>query len=187
MRNASFVKIAEKLDVSAIVEALNKNPQLWDEHNHRRVFDGSPHAEMVDIWVRFGDISEGFEKLREPHDSVWYDSSNIIDGVRDVAFQLMALVQGERLGGILITKLGAGNEILPHVDKGWHAEYYEKFYVSIKSPKGSKFCFEDGAIESKAGDVYLFRNDRLHWVKNDTTEERITMVVCIKTDFFRGV
>lgn len=187
MSSASFIKIAENLDVSSIVGSLQRNPQLWDEHNERRVFEGSPHSQMVDIWARFGDISVGFEKLREPHDSIWYESSNLIDGVREIAFHLMALVQGERLGGILITKLDAGKEIMPHVDKGWHAEYYEKLYVSIKSPKGSKFCFEDGVIESNAGDVYLFRNDRLHWVKNDSDEERITMVVCIKTDLFRGV
>lgn len=56
MSSASFIKIAENLDVSSIVGSLQRNPQLWDEHNERRVFEGSPHSQMVDIWARFGDI-----------------------------------------------------------------------------------------------------------------------------------
>ena len=183
----SFLKIAEGINVRPLEQSLNLHPELWDQHNERRIFEGSPHAQMTDIWVRFGDVSQGFENLRMPHDSVWYPCAEFLDGVKDIAFGLMSLVNGERLGGILITKLEAGKEILPHVDKGWHAEYYEKFYVAIKSPKGSKFCFESGDIESEDGDCFLFRNDRLHWVKNDTTEARLTMVVCIKTDMFKGL
>lgn len=183
----SFKKIADSLNIKPLLNALNSHPELWDKNPQRRAYLESPHAEMTDIWVRFGDIADGdFSKLQKEHDSVWYDNSKLLHGVREIAFKLMNLVDGERLGGILITKLPAGGKILPHADSGWHAEYYEKFYVTLTAPKGSLFGFEDGDIISQAGDCYLFRNDRLHWVVNDSNETRLTMIVCIKTDKFKG-
>lgn len=172
----SFCKIADGLDVSGILSALDRNPHLWDENPQRRAYEGSPHKEMVDIWVRFG---KG--QVQGDHDSEWYDSE-VAEAVKPIAFKIMSLVDGERLGGILITKLPAGGKILPHIDSGWHAGYYEKFYVALK-PNGV-FGFECGDIESKQGDCYMFKNDVLHWVTNDTDEERISMIVCIKTERF---
>jgi len=182
----SFIRICAGLNVAPIAESLLANPQLWDEHPHRRIFNGSPHSQMVDIWARFGDISKGGPGiLAAPHDSVWYPCAEIISGLKDIAFEIMALVDGERLGGILITKLPPGASIAPHVDSGWHAEYYDKFYVSVQSPKGSAFCFEDGEIISSPGDCYYFQNDRTHWVKNDSDSDRISIIICIKTEAFR--
>lgn len=183
----SFIKVAESLDVDLIVKSLSNNPQLWDQYNQRRTHPGSPHSHMVDIWARFGDVSDGdFSKLHGVHDSVWYPCIDLLDGVKDIAFKLMSLVDGERLGGILITKLPAGESISPHVDQGWHAEYYEKFYIALHNEPGSIFGFEDGEIKANSGDCYLFRNDRLHWVNNDSNSDRLSMIVCIKTDKFKG-
>ncbi len=184
----SFLKIADNLNVSPIVDSLTDNPQLWDEYSQRRTFANSPHSKMVDIWARFGDVSDGdFSKLHGVHDSVWYPSINALRGVKEVCFKLMSLVDGERLGGVLITKLPSGENIAPHVDQGWHASYYEKFYVALQNHGGSIFGFEDGEIKAEAGDCYLFRNDRLHWVNNDSKADRIAMIICIKTDKFKGV
>ena len=184
----SFLKIAENLDVEPIVESLLKHPELWDQNNQRRTFENSPHANMTDIWARFGDVTDGdFSKLRGVHDSIWYPFIDDLIGVKELCFKIMTLVNGERLGGVLITKLPQGEVILPHIDKGWHAEYYEKFYVALHNETGSIFGFEDGEIKANSGDCYLFRNDRLHWVNNDSNSDRLSMIVCIKTDKFRGV
>lgn len=177
--NRSFIKICEGIETSDLIDSLNKNPQLWDQNPQRRIFEGSPHSQMQDIWVRFGkgDVSG-------PHDSVWYECADLLPGAKKISLGLMSEVDGERLGGVLITKLPPGCEIFPHIDQGWHAEYYEKFYVALTSP--GVFGFEDGNIISSPGDCYLFRNDRLHWVKNTGTEDRLTMIVCIKTDRFKN-
>lgn len=174
-------------DTSKMSEFLNSDHGLWDEYNARRTFNGSPHSEMVDIWARFGDVSGGdYSTLSKEHDSVWYPSANLIPDIKNIAFSLMNLVRGERLGGVLITKLPAGGKIAPHSDSGWHAEYYEKFYVAIDNPDGSYFCFENDKIDAKSGECYWFRNDVLHWVENNSGRDRIAMIVCIKTDMFLG-
>lgn len=152
---------------------------------------------MTDIWVRYNDIRKYTpdpkdfcnykSSFNDEHDSVWYPSYYALPEVKPLLFGLMGLVDGERLGGVLITKLEPGGKIYPHIDGGWHAKYYEKFYVAVKAPKGSFFGFNDGEIRCENGDVYWFDNSVTHWVENPTNEERITMIVCIRTDMFRGV
>ncbi len=182
----SFLKITDNLPVNLIVNSLEKHPELWDQNPQRRISEGSPHNEMVDIWARFGDISDGnLSRLRTEHDSIWYPFIDKLNGVKDICFTLMSMVDGERLGGVLITKLPAGKCISPHVDSGWHAQYYEKFYVALRNDEGSIFGFNDGEIKAESGDCYLFRNDRLHWVNNFSNSDRLSMIVCIKTDKFK--
>jgi hypothetical protein len=182
-----FKKILSGLNVEPIKRSLLNNPQLWDQNPQRRIGQGSPHSEMTDIWVRFGDTANGdFSASVAEHDSIWYPSADVIEGAKRIAFDVMAAVDGERLGGILITKLPAGGRIHPHSDSGWHAEYYEKFYVALQAPKGSAFGFESGDIVANDGDCWYFRNDVTHWVTNDSDQDRISMIICIKTEKFRS-
>lgn len=181
-----FIKLNERYNVTEMADFLMSAHGLWDEHNKRRTFPNSPHSQMTDIWARFGDVSDGdYSILGEEHDSVWYKSASVIPNIKDIVFKLMTEVKGERLGGVLITKLPPGGKITPHIDGGWHAEYYEKFYIAIKNPQGASFCFENAIISAEDGECYWFRNDVLHWVENNSDEDRIAMIVCIKTDMFK--
>ena len=65
-----------------------------------------------------------------------------------------------------------------HKGYGW---VYDKFYVPIKNAKGSLFCFDDGVIEAEEGEVYQFDNSVPHWVENNSDEDRISMIVCVRT------
>ena len=177
-----FAKLAIKVDVEPLKQVLDKT-SLWDKFPFRRLND-SPHREMVDIWARYNDIqpylkSGDLTHFNDEHDSVWY-RSEITPYVKKIAYQIMSHVNGERLGGILITKLPPNGQIYPHADSGWHARFYDKFYVCVKD-QGSKFIFDSGEIKPKEGEVYWFDNSRTHAVKN-TNAERIAMIVCIKLD-----
>lgn len=173
-----------KLDISFDVDYLKgylESCDLWDKYNMRRL-PGSPHVEMVDIWARFNNpepfIKSGdWSKFVDEHESEWLCD---IPEVKEICQELMEHLSGERLGGVLITKLPPNGKIYPHIDKGWHAEYYDKYFISIKNVKGAKFCFDDGEIEPNEGDVYAFRNDKNHWVENKSNQDRIAMIVCIK-------
>lgn len=161
-----------------MLDALAQNPQLWNADRARTESPDSPHREIDDIWVRFAAEGAG----HGPHDSIWYSAAACLP-VRQIVYPLMAHVCGERLGGILITRIPAGKQVYPHIDRpGWHAEYYDKFAVQIASARGQKFCFEGESLETEPGDVFWFDNAYSHWVTNDTPHERITMIVCIKPD-----
>jgi quercetin dioxygenase-like cupin family protein len=182
----NFLKVADHVNVRPLLLALQRHPEIFGLHSQRRYAPGSPHPEMTDVWVRYNDCrpfeagQRPWSEFNDEHESVWYPEADLIPEVRPVVFDLMAAVQGERLGGVLITKLAPGGKIAPHVDKGWHAEYYDKYYVALKSDPGAAFGFPDGVIEAVAGEVYWFRNDVPHWVINGSKDDRFAMIVCIR-------
>ena len=177
-----FTKIADDLDVKPAIAELIENYHLFGEFNARKEAPNSPHADMTDIWVRYGDVSDMIEsgdysKIAEEHDSIWLKD---LPEIKKLCFKIMSLVDGERLGGVLITKLPINGIIKEHSDSGWHAEYYDKFFVPIINEPGCIFGFNQGDILATAGEVWQFDNSKPHWVVNHSDCERIAMIVCIK-------
>lgn len=163
------------MDVAPLVSALDAQPELWNQTPDRTTPPDSPHFGLSDIYIRFGLNPRD----REQHESVWYPAADALP-VRDLIFDLMRIVEGERLGGVLITKIPAGLMCRPHRDEGWHAGYYEKFGIQLASAPGQRFHVESESLETKPGDVFWFNNAVTHWVTNDTASDRITMIVTVK-------
>ena len=176
-----FTKLDISFDVSEIGDFL-QSTDMWGEIR-ARCFEGSPHSQVEDIWARYKDPSSCIESgdwstIGDEHESVWLKD---IPSVREISNKLMGFLGGSQLGGVLITKLPAGGTIDSHIDTGWHPEFYDKYYIPIKNTKGAYFAFEgDNRIEPEEGEVWAFRNDIKHWVVNDSLEDRIAMIICIK-------
>lgn len=182
--------VCSDLNVTELQNELLKNYDKFDKYNHRRTFPNSPHAEMSDIWVRYNDINPFLEKgsldgFEAEHDSIWYPVVKEIPAVKEVVFDLMSKVDGERLGGVLITKLPPGGHITRHTDAGWHAQYYDKFFVPVQISEGAIFGFDDGDIHAQEGDAWWFDNSNPHWVTNNSNCDRIAMIVCIRTEKYK--
>lgn len=180
----SHFKIADDFDVLPLQEALRRQPELFGQHTQRAQVYMSPHAAMKDIWVRYNDIAKytDLTSFNDEHDPVWYPAFYAIPEIKALLFKLMALVEGERLGGVLITKVPPGGRIGVHTDAGWHAGYYSKFYIPIQNEPGARFHFADGVIAPNLGEVWCFDNSVPHWVENDSEADRIALIVCIRTD-----
>ena len=157
--------------------ALQEHPELWDQNTSRTGPEASPHHGLSDIWARFA--APGIDGSR-PHASVWYPCADVLP-VREIAEPLLAAVGGEELGGVLITKIPPGKVCKPHTDPGWHARYYQKFALQIQSHPKQTFHFEDSSLVSQPGDLFWFDNSKTHWVTNDSDQDRITLIVCIRT------
>jgi hypothetical protein len=169
--------VPHKFDVGPLHWAIRENPHLWNEHTQRTESPESPHHGLDDIWLRFGAPEEG--RLQGSHESHWYPAADVLP-VKDICDKIMKDYDGRVLGGVLLTRIRAGKECRPHIDNGWHAREYEKFAVQIESAPGQKFHFEESELESRPGDLYTFDNAYLHWVRNPTEYDRITLIVCIK-------
>lgn len=167
------------VDVSGLRERLEKNPDLFGQFDWRK--EAYAHRGMTDIWVRYNHPDRMGPAFNAEHSSIWYPAVRDLPEVPAICLALMARVRGERLGGVLITKLPPGGRIKRHVDQGWHAAYYSKFYVAVKNEPGAEFHWEDRCIDPAPGEVYEFRNDVPHWVENNSDEDRIAMIVCIRT------
>jgi hypothetical protein len=178
-----FQPVCTGLAVAPLRAALARQPDLFGAHG-ARAYAGSPHRAMTDIWVRYNAPHNLGPAFNDEHDAVWYPAWQQLPELHALVFDLMRRVEGERLGGILITKLPPGGVIAPHVDTGWHADYYEKFYIAIANPPGALFGFPDGAIAAEDGDCWWFDNSVPHAVHNNSTTERLALIVCIKTALY---
>lgn len=173
----------DEVDVARLVSQIEAQPELWNQYNYRKGLD--PHLEMSDIWVRYNDIKNLGPHFNDEHEAVWYPAYRALPHLKQLIFPLLAKVEGTRLGGVLITKIPPGCEIKPHIDRGWHVDYYDKFYISLKSQTGANFYSGDEVLCPKTGEVWRFDNRLSHWVKNDSAEDRVTLIVCIRTEKYQ--
>jgi hypothetical protein len=180
-----FHHLLHSLPVAPVVAALGAQPHLFGQHPDRARAPNSPHREATDIWLRYNDYRNLGPTFNDEHDSVWYPAWYALPELAPLVFGLMHEVQGERLGGILITKLPPGGQIARHTDHSWHARYYDKFYIALQNAPGSVFSFPDGDIHAQAGDCYWFDNSVPHSVHNQSGQDRLALIVCIKTDLFK--
>jgi hypothetical protein len=175
-----------KFDVRPLVAELGWHHELWNDFDLRTNHPQSPHRELDDIIVRYN-ARLNFEGDRQafngPHNSVWWPSIEKLPSVRDIVWDLMREVEGERLGMVLITRIPAGKQCYPHVDNGWHAGHYDKYAVQLAAAPGQSFHVENESLSAVPGECYRFDNSRPHWVINDSDQDRMTMIVCIRNRF----
>lgn len=165
---------------------LKQHPDLWNRYTERANAYG-PHHGVSDIWVRYRDRSEfngsWADFCIEPHEAVWYPEADCLPAVKDICFELMGWVRGERLGGVLITRIPPGGKVDPHIDGGFNACYYNcKVMVTLEGHPDQAIHFEEGSYSAQPGECVWFNNRKSHWVTNNSPVDRISLVVCMKTE-----
>ena len=183
----NFLHITGGMDATALLLAIKKQPELWDQNHLRRTTDGTPHGGMQDIWVRFRVASE-FDPSNpaafiEQHFPVFYPAWHALPQLRPIIFWMMTRAEATHLGGILITRIPPGQKIASHVDKGWHSYFYNtKFYLPIATNDQCWFRIEDEKVVMKTGDIWWLNNTVEHEIVNDGDTERITLIVCMRSE-----
>lgn len=174
--------LLSRLPVQQLHAQLLEHPELWNEHQARTT--QYAHAGVSDIWLRYNDLANfkgDLASFNDEHESVWYPSFEKLTAAAEIVFNVMRFVFAERLGGVLITKIPAGGRVAPHMDLGWHAKKYQKFAVQITANDEQAFCFDEMQLITAPGDLYTFNNQQIHWVENDSDEDRITMIICAQS------
>ena len=189
-----FNKIATGFNVMPLQIALRRQPQLFGKYTQRCVGE-SPHRDTTDIWVRYNDIIDQVNNIEhidaesiynKEHRPVWWPVYYQLPQIRPLIFDLMSLVEGEELGTVILIKVPPGKQIYPHVDDGWSANYYEKYFIPIQNAPGGTFNFPDGQIVPNLGEVFWFTNRIVHNVTNNSNEEQILLIVTIRSDRVKG-
>ena len=180
-----FLKIADGIDISAIAMALHLQPELWNQQHQRKSFEGSAHKATSDIWLRYNDLKnlgDDYHAFTQQHESVWYPAASALP-VKPLIHHLASRMLATRIGGCLITKIAPGGKVLPHIDKGWHPEYYNcKLYVPIKANPKCANRVEDEWVVMSAGDCWYFDNTKEHEVTNDGDDDRMTLIISLKVE-----
>lgn len=190
MRN--FNKLAEGVNVIPAQIELQTNDDLWNQHTLRTLTPGSPHREVDDIWIRMNDLTKCRQADSDPvfvdhRESINYPAAARLPAIRQLVMNLMALVQGERLGRVLISRMCPGAQIGEHKDIGpdptkWYdtQAYFSRFHVVLQGYPGSLFNCGDEQVCMRTGEVWWFRNDIEHSVINNSSEDRIHIVTDIR-------
>lgn len=182
---SAFKTIDTDIAVAGVLSEVLAHPELWGAHPGRTRED-SPHFGIPDIWVRFRDLAEltSPKAFSEPHLPVFYPAWEALPSLRPIVFNLMRKVEATLLGGILITKIPPGGEVKPHHDRGgWHAEFYNtKIYVPLQSNADCVNTCEGETRAIAAGEAVVFDNLRVHGVVNGGQNNRITLIICTRTE-----
>lgn len=175
-------KLPYSYDVGPIINEI-RHSCGWGKYGQRKQGDTGPHREMVDIWARYNDPApfisgdRPWSEFNEPHDAKWlFDLPEVVR----VSLDLLEKLDGSKLGGVLITKLPPGGRIYPHTDSGWHAEYYDKYWVPIANDNGAVFKFGEIEVSAEPGSCWAFRNDVEHEVINNSESDKISLIICVK-------
>lgn len=177
MRN--FQRIATGVNVTPLMLAIARRPELWNQHTLRTTHPGTPHTQVDDIWLRFNAMpASGNEaSVVDEHESIDYPAYAVLPEARQLVMTLFAAVAGERLGRVLITRLAPGRAIAPHVDGGSHAAYYDRFHLVLQSNEKCLFRAGDEAVQMQAGEVWWFDNSQEHQVINQGSSDRIHLIM----------
>ena len=170
-------------DVRGLQAQLAAQPHLWDTIRHRTEHPQSPHREVSDIWVRYNPIENfhgDMQAFNAEHTPQWYPVASQLSEAKRIAQHLSVELQALNLGAVLITKIPAGCQVYPHIDQGWHARTHEKFAVCVQGNDKQAFHFEGESLVTHPGDLWEFDNAYPHWITNDSSEDRISLIVCLR-------
>jgi hypothetical protein len=175
-----------RLDVTRALQRLYDGGRYWNRHRLRT--EQYVHSSVDDIWLRFHEWRDDITlaEFNEPHESVWYPIADEIPELKALALATWAKAMNLygcvlELGGVLITKIPPGGEVIAHADRGWHAEHYNiKHALQLLGCTGQSFNFDGYAVSAHPGELYEFDNSQVHWVENKSPIDRITMIVCMR-------
>lgn len=178
--------IGSGIDTTPILLELSRHSDLWGEITFRQDFPGSPHHDTQTICLRMtqefsDDVSAEDMVGANTLEAVDFPAYEKIPSAHPLVMWLMAKVNGERLGRVMIVKLAAGGSIEPHIDEGEYPKYYDRFHVVLdSSDRGCIFQVDDETARMRKGEVYWFQNLLPHEAFNDSNVDRIHMIIDIK-------
>lgn len=177
----NFHRFSKHFCVGKIADQLLLNRHLWGLYPHRTIYPGTAHSDIVDIWMRYPELDGATpEYMLNALECVNYQGFFELPAARQAIFKMMRLVDGERLGRCLITKLKPGGKISPHIDEGDAAQYYDRFHLVIQANERSKFICGNEEVVMRSGEIWWFDNKKTHEVINNGDADRIHLIADIK-------
>lgn len=188
----NFYRVGTNLEVGTTMLAihqLDKQQGIWKEDTYLRDYAQGPFGDCESIILRFPPrtVHETEEALAahlanfDQHENVDQPVFKLLTEARPLIFGIMAHVQGERLGRVIINKIRPGGRIYPHGDTPVHAEYWNRYHVVLKSSPGVAFRAGGEQVYMATGEAWWFNNIEEHEVINNSADDRIHMVIDIRT------
>lgn len=190
----NFRLIADGVDTTALALALQKQPELWKKDLYWRNHPVPVFSEVDSILLRFPtkapyqfkDETERQAYLAsiDPWECFDQPAYELLLEAKPLIFGLMSMVQGERLGRVMINRMQPGSHILPHSDITAGAKYYDRFHIVLQTNKDVEFRAGEEHGTMKQAQAWWFENAVEHEVWNRGEGDRIHMIIDIKCKGF---
>lgn len=185
----NFQLLAQGVDILPLLLSIKRRPDLWNEDTYLRDYPQGPFKQIETIMLRFPvkSVYETEQEVKDhlstydQHENIDYPAYAALTEARPLVMALMARVSGERLGRVMINKIAPGGIIYPHVDTKSHTDYYSRFHIVLQSQPGVVFRAGDEQVYMGAGEAWWFDNSQEHEVLNNSGDDRIHMVIDIRT------
>lgn len=181
----NFQLIAQNIDMTPLMHALQRNPDLWNKRKWRTTYEGTPHAQVSDIWIRYSDESatgdtHNVSAVTQDTRPIWYPEWHQLPQLRPLVFGVMQRVEAYELGRVLITRLPPGGRILPHSDAvGAYTDQEDgaRYHVVLQGLPGSLYRAGDETVNMLTGQVWWFNHLAEHEVVNNSADDRIHLLI----------
>lgn len=184
MRN--FHKLAEGVQVVQLHHAIIRQPELWNQNTFRTTFPNTPHVDVDDIWLRFSNAAkcDTVGNVIGDDKPIWHPAAYKLPQIKPIILALMNDVGAYELGRVLITRVRPGGRILRHADKdGAYVQEADRarYHIVIQGLPGSLYMTGNETVCMRTGEVWWFNAHEEHEVANNSTDDRIHLLVDVRT------
>lgn len=165
------------ISLAEVAHELHTRSDMFGANRIRQSFHQSPHAQVTDILMRGPDLDQGLAEIHNDVWCEWYDGAHSLPACRVLVEDLMHTVGAMQLGRVIITKLGSGRSITPHIDEGDAAEYYRRYHYCVQGEPGNTFIIDNKAQQMRSGEFWQVNNRKVHSVINNSYDDRIHIVI----------
>jgi GNAT superfamily N-acetyltransferase len=182
-----FRLIASGTDTSAALAALADRPDAWTEQTWRQRFPGTAHADTQTVYLRHPHIvgPSLLSDMDAPPTAEWYRMQPLADLVR----QVWTAVGAREIdaGRAMVVRLPPGGRIADHYDGGSYAKEFDRFHLVLDAGEGVRFTCRGQDREFRTGDLFWFDHRSNHSVANDSTRDRLHLIVDCKAPAYRAL
>jgi hypothetical protein len=199
MRHFKIIKDGMDVNALALALAVAMEPSRWQADDFLRKYPQGPFGDTDTIMLRFPEIDTGLtdEQIElykqnmlpgyDQHESVFRPAWDQLPQAHDFVFDLARFTRATRIGRVLINRIKPGGRIFRHADTPEHVRYWKRFHLVLQGQPGAViYCGEesdgskDEAMQMLTGRLFYFRNELFHEVRNESSVDRLSMVIDLK-------
>lgn len=174
-----FELLAMNFDPAPIMREIDE-ANAWNQ-SARVTFKNSPQRDTQDIILRgpIGWESDDLLTLHQQIECEDYAAMHLHIETRELVGEIFVVVEGVKLGRVILAKLPPGKVVYPHADEGLVPETYLRYHAIVQSGYGSWFLVNNHALHMQPTQIYQVNVRKQHAVVNLSDEDRIHLIVDI--------
>lgn len=175
------------VDMLPLRLALQRRPELWDQHPYRTEFHGTPFRGMSDILLRYSRPEKletrDAQAMVDDLDLVQYPAWAALPECHETVFNLMRRFNAIALGRVIIARLPPGGQILPHADDygSYAMQDALRLHVCVQGLPGCMFTCGGEVVQMQTDSVWWFNHHAMHSAENRSADDRIHLLVDLQT------